>query len=1148
MDRKKYEVYLISIFIQFFYLILIAESRCTEFRLSKELELCECPKVGPEEHVSLDCNGKRWISVPHIQKTKAIKQKIVAISMTNGFLMYVNQDAFRNTSAQTIDLSHNFIENINVNAFRGLEDKLFQLVLTQNSLSNIPHHSLTYLEQLRYLKLQYNQISEIPPYIFANVKLKNLKYLHLDKNKIDALQKNSLTNLPLQVLTISNNKITEIEKESLPKSLWFIDLKHNLLQTIPYLALRELKNLKMLDLESNNITYMRAHNEVKLEEDMTLQNELMLPLKKNLTELLLAFNQITDVPSNILEGMEKLKHLDLSKNRIEKIEEICTSPLPNLIQLNLAGNYLRQITDYHVFDSLQSLVYLDLSYNRLKLLGKTAFEKLIGLESLFLQNNMLKEFPRAALSGLSKLRYLLLDHNQITSLPNFAVQWLTHLERLSLSRNMIQSIGEKTFRAAPMQLKSLNLGYNQLSELSSHAFDSLPNLEQLFLNNNLITLLLPQTITNLGALRDLTLSNNKIIEISEYVFVDLPNLERLSLANNQIRHVPKTALSSTPKLELLDLSFNSFKHFNSEFLENTVKLIILDLSYNMISQIEIGNLRQSLQQLSLSHNRIKYLKAEKLVEFEQLKFINLSHNELIELDSDCFASCKDLAVIDLSNNNLRKIWKKTFDMQYKIQKLHLSNNYLSSLDHGVFGKNNIMELFLQNNNFTSVPSEALTSIRESLTILDLSNNAIKSLERKDFNGLQNITRLILANNKIETIDDEAFADLPLIEYLDLSNNPISTWSPHAFKSISESLSVVNLARTGLFSLPKLISRSLKVMNISYNKIFEIETTDIDVLKSVQILDASWNNIADIKPNILKHMPKLKYLDFNGNKLQTLTEEQLDHLDQLEVLKIAHLDQLQRLPNSFKFATLRNLKEFEIHHLPLSTSQYNITHILQVLPPLRKINIEIKETKLKNQLKHVDSRLLRSITIQGKNLKEIAPTAFEKLRGYKVELTIKNTEITGIHPLTFHTMHKISFLSLSLPNNKIEAFNPFVRTKPPVLNQHGTILERINLFGNPIMCTCEFQWMRPWIEYAAEHSNQLEMIQNDLEKTECDARPGIQDTLLSVYGDNIPGIKSKYIATITVNKMCSRHLSTATSDAPNLLLIMLSLFLSAQFSG
>ncbi|KAE9551869.1 hypothetical protein FO519_004918 [Halicephalobus sp. NKZ332] len=1011
-----------------FLLQIIINSRTTiatkcinEIQLDGQFDSCRCTKVGPEGHISLNCDNQQWITVPSIHKAFGSNKKdiveIVAISIKDGFLMYISQDAFRNSSAQNIDLSQNFIENINVNAFRGLEDKLFQLLLNQNSLSAIPYHSLTYLQQLRYLYLQQNQITDIPPQTFANVKLENLKYLHLDTNKISLIQKGALTNLPLQVLTISNNKITDLEKDSISKSLWFIDLKHNLLQHIPYLALKELNNLKTLDLESNNITHITAHKEVKFEKEMTLllsnnkihflpsgafdsftqftkldlsynqiskideqafrsitkleeinlsynniahipvrtfdnqenslkklnleendlhslptglkslsvlevlnlnsnkltdlQNDAMYKFKRNLTELLVAFNRLTEIPYDVLEGMDQLKHLDLSKNRIKDLDDIAFGSLPNLVRLNLAGNFLRKITNNHIFNSLRALAYLDLSYNRLKILGKTAFEKLTGLESLFLQSNSLVEFPRAALSGLDKLRYLLLDHNHIKTIPNFAVQWLTHLERLSLSRNHIQSIGEKTFRAAPMQLKSLNLGYNQISELSSRAFDSLPSLEQLLLNNNLIVRLLPQTITNLNALRDLTLAYNEIIDISEYTFVNLPHLEHLSLAHNDIRQIPRMAFSSTPKLEVLDLSYNNFKHFDSDFLETAIKLIILDLSHNKIS------------------------------------------------------------------------------------------------------------------------------------------------------------------------------------------------------------------------------RSLKHLNISRNKIYEIQPNDIELLKRVTVLDASWNDIVEIKADILKQMTELEYLDLTGNSIRIITAHQLEQLDQLEVLKIAHLKNLEQIPEPFQFAKLRNLKQLEIHNLPLSEFQYNISHILQVLPPLKIIDIEIIEPELKHQLKRADLRLLRSITIRGKKLKQIAPTAFDKLRGYRLELIIRDTEITNIPPLTFHTMHSISFLSLSLTNNKIQRFNPFTHTKPPLLNQHGTILERINLEGNPVLCTCEMQWIKQWLEYTSEHSTQLETIQSDLDKTECDARPGIQDTLLSVYGSGIPGIKSQHIPTITVNEMCDRYLGFNGQNYPQI---------------
>lgn len=222
--------------------------------------------------------------------------------MRDGFLMYISQDAFRNTSAQSIDLSNNYIENVNVNAFRGLEKSLYQIILTGNSLFSIPHHSLTYLNQLRYLYLQQNQISEISPQTFNGIQLKNLKYFHLDKNKISIFEKGSLTNVPLQVLTASNNKITGIEKQSLPTTLWFLDLKQNLLQQIPYLSLRELKELQTLDLESNNITVINAHEEVKFEKEMTL---------------LLSSNKINELLNGAFDSFTKFNKLDLSYNQVK---------------------------------------------------------------------------------------------------------------------------------------------------------------------------------------------------------------------------------------------------------------------------------------------------------------------------------------------------------------------------------------------------------------------------------------------------------------------------------------------------------------------------------------------------------------------------------------------------------------------------------------------------------------------------------------------------------------------------------------------------------------------------------------------------------------------------------------------------------------
>lgn len=71
-------------------------------------------------------------------------------------------------------------------------------------------------------------------------------------------------------------------------------------------------------------------------------------------------------------------------------------------------------------------------------------------------------------------------------------------------------------------------------------------------------------------------------------------------------------------------------------------------------------------------------------------------------------------------------------------------------------------------------------------------------------------------------------------------------------------------------------------------------------------------------------------------------------------------------------------------------------------------------------------------------------AFERLRGYRIKLAIRDTNITHFPPFVFNTFAHISFLALELTNNKLETLNPYSHTKPPIVNQHGTILERLNL--------------------------------------------------------------------------------------------------------
>lgn len=83
------------------------------------------------------------------------------LELKNGALDLINQDAFKNQQIQFLDLSNNRIHSVNVNAFRGLESTLRSLNLQQNNLDLIPIWSLTFLQNLQYLRLQDNEITDI---------------------------------------------------------------------------------------------------------------------------------------------------------------------------------------------------------------------------------------------------------------------------------------------------------------------------------------------------------------------------------------------------------------------------------------------------------------------------------------------------------------------------------------------------------------------------------------------------------------------------------------------------------------------------------------------------------------------------------------------------------------------------------------------------------------------------------------------------------------------------------------------------------------------------------------------------------------------------------------------------------------------------
>ncbi|CAD6199920.1 unnamed protein product [Caenorhabditis auriculariae] len=1042
--------------------------------------------------------------LPNVDNAPPPPPHIVALSMTDGSLAFIQQDAFKHHDIQALDFSNNQIQTVNVNAFRGLEMKLTQLDLSNNNMSVIPTWALTYLHNLQFLHLQNNRIDTVRSNTFDETQLNNLQFLHLDHNQLKVIPNLAFHRLRLIVLTMSNNRISEIHKMSLPATLNFIDLRNNVLtqsldlegnnitvlvndpevvfkseikvvlrnnkirrldsssfrsfrkikeldlsynqiSAIDESAFETVSQLKILDLSYNHVAHLprgvlknfaKTLTHLNLEENVIhampdglrdlynlthvnlngnklnkIDSGVLSGSKGSLTELLIANNHLRHIPNSALSGMQKLEHLDISKNRIHSLErnsfDTATGADTSLTRLNLAGNKIRNITDPNVFGQISSLTYLDLSFNKIELLASRVFEKLKGLESLFLQNNRLKNFPASSVYRLEKLRHLMLDNNEIAKMDNFSLADLPRLQHLSLAANKMEVITENMFSASSSrELKSLNLAHNRINTISNRAFQDLENLQQLRLNNNHLRTLSAMVFSNLRNLRYLDLSHNKIVKILPSAFHQLPALDVLYLQHNNLVEIDRDAFRGTTGLHSLHLSNNALREF----------------SY--------------------------------ATEIEE---VDLSHNGLIEVENDAFSECRKLAAISIAHNYIRNLWKGTFIYQQTLHVLDISHNDILFLHQGTFGKNNVLELLAAGNKLSRVPIEALSTTNSALNRLDLSSNKIKIVESSQLTGFKNLTYLSFAQNRVDSVEEGAFEHLTSLKTLDLSNNPVTSWSPTAFRDLSHSIISVNVANTGLFSIPKFSHRSLQSLNISHNKIYEMSDRDMAPLAKLVSLDMSYNNVKVIEPDVFQQLLHLKNLNISANPISHIHDEHIDRLYQLETLHISKMPALLRLPEAHTFAQLNNLKNLQLYDIPNEAKPFDVARILYHLPPLHSLHIEIKQDRLDHQLVAADTRLLRQLAITGKNLTSIDVGAFANIRGYRVHISLEGTSVAHWAPLIFDTLTGISLLSLSLVNNKLTSVNPFRSTIPPVVNQHGTILQSIELRDNPINCNCSMRW-------------------------------------------------------------------------------------------
>ncbi|VDP12477.1 unnamed protein product [Soboliphyme baturini] len=953
------------------------------------------------------------------------------------------------------------------------------LHLKQNFLDQIPYGAISSLKQLAVLDLESNNITELQRYADATFS-QNIT-LNLSSNRITALPAGCLSPyMRIVALDLSYNQIGTLHTNFLDgvQSMQSLDLSYNRLQFIPVNSLFGVADsLKHLNLEENQLTTLpEALMALKVLESLNLKwNKLITPhkdilagLKFSMKELSLSHNYLDKIPTELLEGFKSIETLDLSKNHITTLKKLAFGKFDgigaNLVKLNLAGNKIQSLSEPGAFLYMSGLVYLDLSYNCINYVAPDFFNLLPGLESLSLQNNRISTIPSQTLVALTKLRYLILDGNEIDTFTPSSFLHMQNLERLSASHNNIVAVSYNVFPGNHLlKLRSINLAFNMIHSLYTRSFSDLNALEVADLRNNFITVLHVHTFINLPSLRFVYLDRNRISTTSEETFVNIPRLELLSLKHNRISSLPQRFLIDVSNLKSVDLSYNNLRNFDATFLSGATSLQFLDLSYNNLGDIDLAVIKHSIVHICLSHNRIASLKEKNFGEFPSLTYLDLSHNRIIKVHATSFLASPNLNKIFLSYNNVTTVSKNTFATQKNFACLDLSHNLIEELDMAVFGENNVMALNLSFNNFRAVPYAMLHNVQKSLGALDLGNNRIATLESNFFDGLRNLTHMCLRSNAIQKVSESAFKGLHKLRSLDLSHNPVNEWNPNSFRDIGHSVEAIDLANTGLFTVPKLGGRAIKMLNLSLNHIFMLNADDLPSFQKLENLDVSYNQLRFLSHDVLGRLMNLKSLNVSHNPLQKVTANQFDGLRKLETLEMHHMPDLNQVDVT-AFRSFRNLKELKLFRLSEMQHSIDVQRLLALLPPLKTLHIEVTNESVDQQFCNFDARFLRDLRVEGRQIKRLATDAFRNLRGYKMHLSLANTKVSRFPAQVFSLLNHITFLELDLSDNYLETLQPFLFSTPPLVNGHGTMLVRLNVAGNPLLCDCRLNWVKPWFEH------------------------------------------------------------------------------------
>ncbi|KAM5585316.1 receptor-like protein 6 [Rosa sericea] len=298
-----------------------------------------------------------------------------------------------------------------------------------------------------------------------------------------------------------------------------------------------------------------------------------------------------------------LSSLYLSNNKLHGMIPSSIYGLVKLSYLYIYSNNLSGVVKFEKFQNLQSLTYLDLSYNHLMV-----------------------SFQNFSNYSLPKLSSLYMSGCKITQFPYF-LRTSTQLEFLDLSDNQIQgNVPTWVLDVGRNSLSYFNLSHNFLTGTIEQFLWK--NIEFVDLSSNLLKgkVPIPSPSTNL-----FLMSNNQLTGALPSTICNLTSVQVIDLSNNSLSgRIPQCIGNFSQDLSVLDLHMNQFRG-------------------RIPSTFPKGNI---LRNLGLHGNQLEGTLPQSLINCREMETLDLGDNKLNDTFPNWLESLPELQVLILRSNRL----------------------------------------------------------------------------------------------------------------------------------------------------------------------------------------------------------------------------------------------------------------------------------------------------------------------------------------------------------------------------------------------------------------------------------------------------------------------------------------------------------------